>query len=85
MHDNRKFENVRIHVQRMVKLDAMICIAICSSSHWKKEKKITFEVRKAFYLFYIIFSREMLTIKSLPARWNEYLYKRTKVVKVEYI
>ena len=51
----------------------------------KKKKKIIFEVRKAFYLFYIIFSREMLTIKSLPAHWNEYLYKRTKVVKVEYI
>ena len=51
----------------------------------EKEKKnyIPYIVRTAFYLFYIIFSREMLTIKSLPARWNEYFYKRTKVVKVE--
>ena len=33
MHDNRKFENVGFHVQRMVKIAAIICIAICSLSH----------------------------------------------------
>ena len=69
MHDNRKFENVGFHVQRMVKLAAgnhLHCYLLFVPL--KKRKKFMFEVRTAFYLFYIIFSREMLTIKSLSAR-----------------